>query len=209
MMQYAHEHEWNNHKIDSSELMSNSMPMRLDLDNQMREYLEGRDLNYGLAIYNGWYPGYYSGSRIIVPCFRSNGTLWWQGRALPDNHSTLRWDSPSGPRGDAIAIVRPKTVSNWCACVEGPMDALAMAELGYVGIAILGSNPSIAVIGHLAQVMTASDRILIPDSDAVDRWVHIQSCLVGFGINARICLVEAGYKDVASMPLEDRREFFG
>jgi len=95
--------------------------------------------------------------------------------------------------------------------VEGPMDALAAAGLGFPAIAILGVDPPKIVYDHVAQLVARSymrnKAIIIPDMDRVARWQETQTELGQRGVRGELKQVPGGYKDLAECPLEVRKEF--
>jgi hypothetical protein len=185
------------------------------LDGAMFDYLEGRGLSFPLAVDYGWYPAYYNGPRVIVPCIRTDSYNFWQGRLIElasfegiprEDFEWKRWDSPSGPRGDALCFL-PVQESNTIVLVEGPMDALAAAEAGASAVAILGATPPRSVVGHIVSLVQRGAyrrRIIVPDLDAVGPWVKLQQRLGMAGVYFQLKM-DARYKDLASMPLEERK----
>jgi len=179
------------------------------LRKRMLHYLASRALDAELAIGNGWYPAYYRGApRIIIPCSNEAGAVYFQGRAMDDNK--LRYASPYVPREDSIVIVWPddgKYQSRFGGVVvEGPMDALAAAGLGFVGVAIMGNCPTEEVIDHLARFARGFQPVLVlPDIDAPSFGAAIVGPLAQRGISAS--MKTAMKKDLAEMTVEEREEF--
>ena len=174
-----------------------------------------RGLDPTLAMRNGWYASRAATDtelRVVIPCTSANLTnKYWQARLCRETKEKLppRYQSPSGvTRGDALAVVRPSTVG-WpnprgSVLVEGPMDALAAAEVGYVGIGWMGTDPGQAPI-DFARTLLVKDqpRYVVSDRDAISAAVRIWSQFVGaFLINP------TPYKDLAAMPFEEREDFF-
>ena len=123
----------------------------------MRKYLSERHLSMEVALANGWYPSVDAGDkqiRIVIPATATPPNVFWQARLI-DGQAHLgvslpikRYQSPHAPRGDAIIAVWPTTpgAASLAPCgavvlVEGPMCALAAAELGFTGIALMGNSP--------------------------------------------------------------------
>ena len=178
----------------------------------MVNYLVSRDLDYHLAHGQyGWYPAWYNGPRIIVPCIRTDSVgLFWQGRridSMPFAEDCKRWDSPHGPRGDALCYLRNPDVSKEgnFVIVEGPMDALAAAGCGYAAIALLGVSPPGAVLAHAATIIQQRRAICIADRDSVPKWIKIQNQLGLMGIHTK--LVIPTEKDLAKLAREQRKTF--
>jgi hypothetical protein len=175
-----------------------------------KQYLQRRELDHGLAFRIGWYPGMHHGPRLIIPCDRNDG-LFWQGRllenAVADPGEWDRWDSPLGSKGDAIVFIKgdPETL----VVGEGPMDALAAAGLGFSAAATLGVRPTVPVINHLAGVAREyRDVILLADRDSLVDWMKWQRFLGSMGVHGDLWEPWSGYKDLAAMSIEKRKEFF-
>lgn len=211
---YEHEEQWRHEarRMLKQHLEPKSImfPEQVDeLMYDMAEYLDYRQLSYEIAAQNRWYPTWYNGPRIIVPCVRS-GTIgqWWQGRLLenlPNTDIYKRWDSPHGPRGDALCHFNAG--SNEYIICEGPMDALAAAGAGYSAIAILGANPPPNVLVHASILIGHKPVICVTDRDALKYWIKIQNALGFMGVHSKIVEPPSEYKDLAKMPEEDRELF--
>lgn len=187
------------------------------LQQEMDNYLLGRALDPALANRAGWYPAYYRGPRIVIPCSRTDSGSFWQARLIEQNvpHAARitplkRWDGASGSRYDAVCYIFAP--ANTLVVVEGPMDALAVAGQGYPAVAVLGADPPPNVIKHVAQIATLSQRvakvIILPDMDRLATWQHFQHKLGMIGVHAEIKLGPLNYKDIAECPLDVRKEFF-
>jgi len=122
-----------------------------------------------------------------------------------------RWLGSHGYKHDAVCYVQGRP-ENMTVVVEGPMDALAAAGLGYPAIAILGATPPPAVYDHAARLVSTSylkhRAIIIPDMDRVADWQNTQMELGQRGVIGSLRVIH-GYKDLADMPVEERREFLG
>lgn len=175
----------------------------------MEGYLEGRDLSFGLARKNLWYPAFYrdDSPRIVIPCTNTPAFPYFQARAMDDNPK--RYDSPHFPRHDSLALVWPRSLrslSRVVVVIEGPLDALAAAGEGYLGIGLMGSNPSYLQINHISQmlVVKASDRVLIvPDLDSPELGPMLVSDLAQEGVRSEIRMPSE--KDLAKMERQRRR----
>lgn len=181
----------------------------------MRAYLTYRNLDYYAATNQfGWYPATYHGPRIIVPCIRTDEFNFWQGRLIDHlvdtDHAAIggrpwkRWDSPFGPRGDAIAYLA-KPGLGILVVVEGPMDALAAAMTRVSAIATLGAGANGPALAHVALIAQRYKKvILIPDRDETGAWIKIQNSLGMMGIPTEIR--EPRAKDLADLSVSARED---
>jgi hypothetical protein len=166
-------------------------------------YLKQRGLDPDLAAQNGWKPIWRKGLRILIPATtRLPGHHYWQARSL-GNHP-LRYESPNGPRKDALIVVKNDRPRVACV-VEGPMDALAMAELPRTaGIALMGIVPPKDALEHLANLTSTFSMVYcLCDSDQIHGMMGIQNYLATRGIFSVIKVPQGG-KDVADMTREER-----
>ena len=179
---------------------------------KMSRYLERRELSYALANNNFWYPsrsvdGY---DRIVIPCSNSLGITYYQARAM-DHWVTVRYNSPLATREDSIVILWPdgNTKAKGTVICEGPMDALAACGLNYVGIGLMGNQPSEIVVAHIVRLVIGffEPVIVVPDLDHVEMGVYIVGSLAGYGIAAKILLPKA--KDLCEMTFQERKVLLG
>jgi len=180
---------------------------KLSLSGEMRRYLEGRGLDYFLAAKNMWYPSTDAGDaspRIVMPgTSHIYGNVYWQARAMDDNPK--RYQSPYAPRGDAVIVVWPrnKRISR-SVVVEGPMDALAAAELGALGVALMGATPPDESLLLTATLVRGTICIVVADCDAVEAATRFYTFLLDAKVDTRMA-VPAPYKDLAEMPSAERK----
>lgn len=175
----------------------------------MIEYLKDRGLSYALARENGWYPtiGCDNIPRVVIPASsRVNSWPYYQARMIVNSPaSAKRYISPSAPRGDALAIVFPKGSGLGSIIVEGPMDALAAAGMGYVGVALMGNKPGEAVLDHIEEIVKVyGDCYVIPDRDAFTEGAEITAKLWTRGVRCTLKSIQ-GAKDLAELSPERRR----
>ena len=177
----------------------------------MSEYLHGRGISFANARYNGCYPILRKGLRMYIPAqTRIDGHHYWQAKSL-DGHQ-LRYDSPFGPRRDALVVAknlsRVRDLVN-VAIVEGPLDALAVSEVdGFIGIGLMGIKPSDEVLAHLFNQLwcTRPQVILcVADRDSVGEMAKIQGWLAMRGYPSEL-RVPQGFKDVCEGTIEQRKE---
>ena len=133
------------------------------------KYLSSRLLSPLLAKRNGWYPSRDAGDaalRVVIPCTNSLRYNYWQARAI-DKWVSIRYQSPRCARTDSIVVVYPDVISsNSVVIVEGPMDALAAAMLGFKAVAVMGNTPSNSVLDFLVREVAGTKYLLVADSDA-------------------------------------------
>lgn len=135
--------------------MCTTFPTQSPMQHNMNCYLEKRNLDWKLARENGWYESddcgdkYVMYRRVVIPAVTHKaGHVYWQARDL-FGHSHIRYQSPKGPRHEALVQVTPESSRLGVVVVEGPMDALAAAGAGYVSFALMGMIPSQATLYHL------------------------------------------------------------
>ena len=179
---------------------------RFELLSQMREYLAGRELDSELAEANDWYPArYQNANRVVIPCSNSQGVPYFQARDM-DGKAELRYTSPPASRDDSLALVWPQVKVKGTVVVEGPMDALAAAVFGWLGIGVMGNQPSEAIINHLATICRTFQPVyVIPDLDALFLGPAVFCPLVQRGISGAILIPQR--KDLCEMPLAERKKF--
>lgn len=184
-------------------------PYEESLVGRMKQYLEGRNLSHSLALDNGWYPtiDYAMCARVVIPA-SSLVNVWpyYQARLIVEAHpSVKRYVSPAVPRGDALAIVFPAKHALGVVIVEGPMDALAAADLGRVGISMMGNTPNDAILHHIEEVIkTFGNCIILPDRDAEEQGIAVIAKLWARGIRCTLKRV-TGAKDLAELSPERRK----
>lgn len=174
------------------------------------DYLEARFLDAYLAEQNGWFPTTAACDqtrRIVIPATRGDGgPSYWQARSV-DGHP-IRYQSPPIARGDALVVVYPypgeEEHPRKLVVVEGPMDALAAAGAGYLGVALMGATPSAVACEHLATFQKHVDAtLLVADADAVAAMVPLMAFLSRDGHPVKI--LPARGKDLASMSPSARK----
>mgnify|MGYP001564962656 CR=1 FL=1 len=138
----------------------------------MEDYLIRRKLHFDVAKDNGWYPSDGAGDyapRIVIPATSSiPENRYWQARAVTQGNEP-RYQSPRAARGDAIIVVWPRGVPKDAsvdgAVVEGPMDALAAAGAGCVGVALMGAMPPEAALALTATILGGRMVYVVFDRD--------------------------------------------
>lgn len=185
-------------------------PPRPDLAKYSAEYLASRELSAELAAENGWYTSEWRGVPVIViPAWTSYGAAWFQVRATVP--TDWRYDSPKGSRGDALGLVWPTCYGgageSGIVVVEGPMDALAVAEVGLLGIAMLGKNPSASQLERLGFYLSrifAKRVLVVPDRDGLEL---VEKVLTVAPSNVVVRVLVPPVKDFAAMSRKERGAF--
>jgi hypothetical protein len=176
-------------------------------------YLSDRRLSPGLARANRWFPSYHAGDnrpRIVIPASSHIvGNVYWQARAMEADVEP-RYQSPKASRGDAVVVCWPqqgRPISG-AAVVEGPMDALAAAEVDHIGIALMGVTPSTDALDLTCKLLGGIMTTLVADSDAIPEMTQVLMYLVHKRLNVR--LVEPyPWNDLAEATLLERRMLLG
>lgn len=176
----------------------------------LEAYLGGRGLSSLVALENGWYFSTKAGdhhARVVIPCTNTKGYVYWQARAI-DPSVQRRYQSPSYASSDSLAVVWPTHGSRVAALVEGPMDALAAAEAGVVGVATMGKRPSDEQLAHFVKLFASYSLLIIPDRGDIEAGSATATRLaLGHGRYAPL-VVPLG-KDLAALPVEQRRGLLG
>jgi len=173
----------------------------------MEAYLTGRNLDFGIAKDNGWYPTVHRREPGVVIRSISRslpGLGFYQVRFFSESFY-LRYDSPKGNRLDALGVVKGRGSSKTLVVCEGPMDALAAAGVpGCDGVCTFGANPSQAQLDHLDHVTRDYPSVIIcPDKDAPE---FAGKVVLACPNVKRIGMMEAeNVKDFAKLCPEGRR----
>lgn len=178
------------------------LPVNADQNGLLVAYLKNRGLNGELALENGWYVSMAAGdghNRIVIPCTNSRNRIYWQARAvLP--WVEKRYQSPPYAQEDSIVLVWPYfSGCNKAVIVEGPMDALAAADCGFAGVAIMGNRPSRATLDNILQTLPGYTLTVVPDLDAVGAGALTVAKLALKGATVRLRVPVCG-KDLSRMP---------
>lgn len=173
-------------------------------------YLALRGLDPEIAATNGWYATQDAGDdhlRVLIPATNTKGYAYWQARAV-DPDVEKRYRSPHYAVGDSVVLVYPTGgIPRRVVIVEGPMDALAAAGCGCLGLAVMGKQPDAAVYDHIISLVRGKGVVIVPDSDGFIGAVGIQAELAKRGVFAEIRL--AGEKDLAALSDHYRRLVLG
>jgi hypothetical protein len=174
------------------------------------QYLTNRGLSASLARHNLWYPSMQAGDgelRVVMPASPS-ALRHWQARAI-DKGALKRYQSSHGARGPAVIIAWPMLFSDLAiVVVEGPMDALAAAEVGVIGVALLGNTPNREALDYIASCFPAYTAIVVPDKDSFAEAALTLTKLSSRGLNGTMKTTRP-YKDLAEVPVNQRRAILG
>ena len=165
------------------------------------EYLEKRGLSWQLAAQNGWYYSESAGDnlgRLVIPCTHSNGRVYWQARLVAGPPEGKRYQSPPYSAEGAFVLVWPEGKPTGVVLVEGPMDALAAAECGYAGVAMMGNRPGANLLQNVANQFPGARIIVVPDLDAIRAGAVTVGRLALLGVQSRL-VFPVGAKDLSRM----------
>jgi hypothetical protein len=180
------------------------------LEPQAQAYLSARGLDASVARHNHWYPSRAAGDcapRIVMPATNRAMVAYWQARLIADCEAK-RYTSPPVPRADSIILCWPKRqLRSGVVLVEGPMDALAAASVGSVGVALMGVSPSFNTFEHLAHQFPCNRFIIVPDADALDAGLGWSLSLSILGRQTTLLPCPVGIKDLAEMSSLKRAAF--
>ena len=184
-------------------------PYEPRLQRSMEEYLVSRGLSPRIAEDNGWYPtmDYQLCPRVVIPASSLvNSWPYYQARLIVEAHPNVkRYVSPAAPRGDALAVVFPSSCALGSIIVEGPMDALAAAGMGYVGVALMGNKPGEDVLDHIKEIVGVyGDCFVIPDRDAFQEGAELTAKLWTRGVRCTLKSIQDA-KDLAELSPERRK----
>ncbi len=187
-------------------------------------YLLGRGLPWRLARQNGWYPSSEAGDtspRIVMPGTSSDPrNLFWQARDMWGD-VLKRYQSPYAARGDSIIVTWPTEAlggysrhldglgsGNAPACVlEGPMDALAASEWGFVGIAMLSNTPPEEALELMSKLTLRKHCLFVADNDSPQVMANLVAYFANRGVASARLLIPSPYKDLGEMPRQERGRF--
>lgn len=173
-------------------------------------YLIARNLDTRTAEDNGWYVSWDAGDmneRIVIPAVTHIPTqVYWQARAVKQSVK-LRYQSPSGPRNEAFILVLPIKQKDGIVIVEGPMDALAAAGAGYIGISLMGMYPSLLTMAHVHQHFAEIDMPIMVALDKGETANAIRIMTYFATQGRRVFQCELPKKDLAECLPKERKKF--
>lgn len=207
-MIYAHETDWRKPSVHP---LCVSYPPADTNSEAMRAYLDKRDLSFDLAVMNGWYESSCAGDdypRVVIPAVTHvPGHAYWQARDTTGK-AYLRYQTPKGPRYEALIQVLPLLDLKGTVIVEGPMDALAAAGAGYAGIALMGMTPGYSTIVQLTKLLDRHKPVFVLlDRDSNDNAHKLAIKLAGLGVNSKVIFLPGPEKDLAQCTKLKRRKF--
>ena len=170
-------------------------------------YFEQRGVSWELAQQNGWYPtdAVDCYRRVVIPAVTHKaGHKYWQARDVTGK-ANIRYQSPRGPRHEALVRMTPLCTPKGIVIVEGPFDALAAAGEGYYGIALMGMLPSQATLYHLALLVEELPVVVALDRDSTNEALRITTWLASQKLNVRTARLPGPEKDLAACLPQRRR----
>jgi hypothetical protein len=204
---------------EAKERKPNTHPMCTELPacsidyTRMKQYLQDRHLNYELALANGWFPSNEASDafpRVVIPATTHKaGHVYWQARDTTGK-AYLRYQTPKGPRHEALIKVYPEVPPRGIVIVEGPLDALAVAGAGCIGYALMGMQPSIGTLHHLALLVEDNndlDVMVVLDRDSAQHAIKIATFLSSQGYFTQIQSLPGPEKDLAECLPAKRKNF--
>lgn len=212
-MYYAHEQ--NERKVNVHPMCTELPPQSVDDGFGMKaaDYLTSRKLSKELAKQNGWYLSTQAGDeypRIVIPAITHKaGHVYWQARDISGT-AYIRYQSPKGPRHEALVRVLPRDKPKGIVILEGPCCALAAAGQGYIGYALMGMMPSQATMMHLALLIQDNpelNALVLLDRDSGNAAVKIVAFLASQGYKCKWAMLPGPEKDLAECLPSKRRKF--
>jgi len=91
--------------------------------------------------------------------------------------------------------------------VEGPVDALAAATEGLVGLALLNNTPSEEVLTFASTLTRRKTCLFVSDNDSPLAMTRIMAYFMSHGAASGKLLLPAPHKDLAEMPRKLRGRF--
>lgn len=194
-------HEFKEKREDAKPVRPVVMPEYEEgLESLQDEYLSKRNLDAEVAYLNDWYPTDDNGTpRLVIPASTLTNTWpYYQSRTMVEH--PVRYKSPAAPRGDALIVVHPEGSPVGVVIIEGPMDALAAAGEGFIGIALMGNKPSEKVFEHLVTLLSTFQlsTTILPDRDAFSEGATLTAKLWSRGIRCQLKAIH-GAKDLAEL----------
>lgn len=176
-------------------------------------YLNERNLDKDLAVKNGWYVSSDAQDtypRIVIPAVTHKaGHVYWQARDV-SGKAFIRYQSPKGPRHEALIKVSPSQAPRGIVVVEGPMDALAAAGEGYLSYALMGMQPNQSTLLHLALLIEDTKELnilVVLDRDSAEHALRIALFLSTQGYYAKVKHLPGPEKDLAACLPKKRKQF--
>lgn len=165
-------------------------------------YLADRGLSLEVARANGWYPTAWDVPRLVIPCSNTGGSVYFQARRM-DYSGDFRYRSPKSEALDSVVICWPYEFvvkHPHAVIVEGPMDALAAACLGYVGVGLMGNKPPPERLEFIVATLGKSHApfIIVPDLDDQAFGASLVTSFAMLGVTSAIAMPVGG-KDLCEM----------
>jgi hypothetical protein len=179
-----------------------------DGDAPYREYLEARGFDPAQlsAVYDvSWCSSGPFGGRVIVPIYeyesQSRRTLMgWTGRTVVNSPIRYR----AHPSGDALSRCLLETgfvdKQSHLVIVEGPFDALRVAEAGYSAVALMTNRLGPGKFARLEYLADRARKVSIMlDSDAMETHAFEVMSGIRSSTDIELAFLPAGVKDPGEM----------
>jgi hypothetical protein len=99
-------------------------------------------------------------------------------------------------------MVWPDTKNGRSVVVEGPMDALAAAEHGFLAVALMGVVPAMEVLDLTSRLLRGTVCLVVPDQGALKPMAQNVIELMSRGLKCH--LITHPFKDLADAPPGER-----
>jgi len=200
------------HEVQERKL--NEHPMNITLPPQsicqehMYEYLAVRNIDEAVTRANGWYESARAVDtfiRIVIPCVTHKaGHKYFQARDTTGK-AHLKYQSPKGPRHEALVRMLPLKRAKGTVVVEGAFCAARAAMHGYIAYALMGMMPSQATLLHLCLLIEDNKELpvlVLLDRDSGAAAVKVVTFISSQGYNCRMGTFSKS-KDLAELPVKE------
>jgi len=164
-------------------------------------YLYRRGISPNYARILGLCESYCYPGRVVIPVFWRGTMVYWTARAYTDVYPKYL----SAPGKRPLYVVLPEdNIPSPVVLVEGPFDAIRVAQAGYTGVALLGKT----LPAHCRSILqftvpeNTPVKILLDNDQATAHAVRLANQLYGQFEDVRIHLLPNQYKDPGCTPVE-------
>ena len=121
--------------------------------------------------------------RLILPVFREEGLVFWQGRNLSADTTRHKYLNVRTGRSDVVMTIR-NDKSEYVVVVEDILSALAVARAGYNAIALLGSYVNFKLLTPVLSEWKSKKIRIWLDADKRKECCKYSRQLSAIGINS-------------------------